>query len=143
MQRRRRRPHRLYLLRQGLLPNPWDGTAWQQLWKGKEDRAFITTMGLDVASFRYILLEGDNGFETQWERSTIPRNDVCIYGGSRLNRRSLDGASALGLILHYLGSSMLGVSLQQIFALTPATLSRLVFLLCRNNDCYLEYRMTF
>ena len=121
MQRRRRRPHRLYLPRQELLPNPWDGTAWQQLWKSEEDRAFITTMGLDVATFRYIL-EGDNGFGIQWESSTIPRNDVCIYGGSRLDRRYLDGVGALGLILHYLGSSMLGVSLQQIFALTPASL---------------------
>jgi len=40
-------------------------------------------MGLDVATFRYIL-EGDNSFGIQWESSTIPRNDVCIYGGSQL-----------------------------------------------------------
>jgi len=37
---------------------------------------------------------------------------------------SLDGAGALGLVLHYLGSAMLEVSLQQIFTLIPATLNR-------------------
>ena len=80
-------------------------------------------MGIDVATFHYIL-EGADGFGIQWENSSIPHNDVCIYGEPQLNRRSLDGAGALGLILHYLGSSMLEVSLQQVFALTPATLSQ-------------------
>ena len=83
MQQQRYKPHHLYILWQELLPNPWDSIAWQQLWKSKEDQAFITTMGLDMATFRYIL-EGDNSFGIQWESSTIPRNDVCIYGGSQL-----------------------------------------------------------
>jgi len=38
MQQQRRKPHRLYLSRQELLPNPRDGTAWQQLWKSQEDQ---------------------------------------------------------------------------------------------------------
>jgi len=50
MQRQCRKPHCLYLLRQELLPNPRDGTVWQQLWKSQENRAFITTMGIDVAT---------------------------------------------------------------------------------------------
>jgi len=79
MQRQRRKPHRLYLLRQELLPNPRDGIVWQQLWKSQEDQAFITTMGIDVAIFHYIL-EGADGFGIQWENSSIPHNDVCIYG---------------------------------------------------------------
>jgi len=78
-------------------------------------------MGIDVATFHYIL-EGADGFGIQWENSSIPRNGVCIYGELQLNRRSLDSAGALGLILYYLGSSMLEVSLQQVFTLIPATL---------------------
>ena len=119
----RRRPHRLYLCRRELLPNPHAGTPWQRLWSTQEDHAFITTMGFDVATFRK-LLEGPDRFGARWEMMPIPRNDVSSAGGARGHRRSLDGAGALGLILHYLGSAMREVSLQQIFALTPTTLSR-------------------
>ena len=80
-------------------------------------------MGIDVATFRK-LLEGPGRFGERWENMPIPRNDVCCAGDPRGYRRSLDGAGALGLVLHYLGSAMLEVSLQQIFALTPTTLSR-------------------
>ncbi|KAI9439770.1 hypothetical protein H4582DRAFT_1942786 [Lactarius indigo] len=118
-----RRPHSLYLCRRELLPNPHAGTPWQRLWESQEDRAFITTMGFDVATFR-LLLEGPGRFGEHWENTPIPRNDVSIVGAPRLASRSLDGAGALGLVLHYLGSAMLEVSLQQIFALTPSVLSR-------------------
>lgn len=47
----RRQPHRLYLRRGELLPNPRVGTPWQRLWDNQEDRAFITTMRFDVATF--------------------------------------------------------------------------------------------
>jgi hypothetical protein len=119
----RRQPHRLYLCRAELLPNPRIGTPWQRLWDSQEDRAFITTMGFNVATFR-LLLEGPGRFGERWESTPIPRNDVSVLGAPRLTSRSLDGAGALGLVLHYLGSAMLEVSLQQIFALTPATLNR-------------------
>jgi len=119
----RRRSHRLYLCRRELLPNPRVGTPWQQLWDSQEDRAFITTMGFDVATFR-LLLEGPGRFGERWESSPIPRNDVSRVGGPRTWRRSLDGAGALGLVLHYLSSAMLEVSLQQIFAVIPSTLNR-------------------
>jgi len=79
-------------------------------------------MGFDVAMF-WLLLEGPGRFGELWETSPIPRNDVCVTGGPRVWHRSLDGAGALGLVLHYLGLAMLEVSLQQIFALIPATLN--------------------
>jgi hypothetical protein len=44
----------------------------------------------------------------------------------RPNQRSLDAGGALGLLLHYLNSTMHEISLQQIFALIPATVSRYV-----------------
>jgi hypothetical protein len=119
----RRNANRLYLRRQDLLPNPRTGTPWQVLWSGQNDRAFITTMGFNVATFRHIL-EGPGHFADRWEVSTIPRRDVASVGEPRLGSRSLDAAGGLGLVLHFLGSAMLDTSLQQIFALTPATVSR-------------------
>ncbi|KAF4604531.1 hypothetical protein EYR40_003305 [Pleurotus pulmonarius] len=82
-------------------------------------------MGFDVATFNF-LLYGPGRFAEQWNTFTIPRDDTSSTGKPRLGRRSLDAAGALGLILHYLGSSMLEISLQQIFALVPATVSRYI-----------------
>jgi len=79
-------------------------------------------MGFDVATFQ-LILEGPQGFGARWKMGTIPRNDVHVAGEPQTGACSLDGAGALGLMLHYLGSAMLEVSLQQIFALTPSTLS--------------------
>jgi len=103
--------HHLYLCWHNLLPNPRHGTPWQQLWAGQDNRAFITTMGFDVATFR-LILEGPRGFGARWEIGTIPRNDVHVAGEPWTGAHSLDGAGALGLVLHYLGSAMLKVSLQ-------------------------------
>ncbi|KAF9228946.1 hypothetical protein BS17DRAFT_792928 [Gyrodon lividus] len=71
------------------------------------DRAFITTMGFDVQTFMYILT---SGFATYWDETAIPRNDA-------------NAAGALGLVLHYLNSTMREVSLQQIFAIIPTMVS--------------------
>ncbi|KAF9058001.1 hypothetical protein BJ165DRAFT_1398167 [Panaeolus papilionaceus] len=117
----RRREHRRYLIRNDLLPNPRYGTPWQALYHSFSDRAFITTMGFDVTTFHKIL---NDGFEECWVNWTIPRDDVSRVGQPRTHRRSLDAAGALGLVLHYLSSSMREVNLQLIFALTPSTLSR-------------------
>jgi hypothetical protein len=122
-QNERRQDHRFYLCRAELLPDPRVGTPWQRLWESQKDRAFITTMGLDVNTFRF-LLEGPGRFAECWENTPIPRNDVSAASVPRSTRCSLDGAGALGLVLHYLGSAMLEVSLQQIFALTPSVLNR-------------------
>ncbi|KAL0056665.1 hypothetical protein AAF712_016730 [Marasmius tenuissimus] len=80
-------------------------------------------MGVDVATFHY-LLEGPGYFRETWENTPIPRDDVSSAGAPRLGRRSLDAPGALGLVLHYLCSSMLEIHLQQIFAVVPSVLNR-------------------
>ena len=117
----RRSLQRIYLIRSDLLPDPRTDTPWQALYHSQNDRAFITTMGFDVATFRKILCDG---FETLWNQTPIPRRDVVSLSVPRVNRRSLDACGALGLILHYLNSTMLEVSLAQVFALVPSTVSR-------------------
>lgn len=119
----RRHQRRLYLTRAQLLPNPRSATPWQVLYDSRNDRAFITTMGFDVAMFHSILV---NGFEDSWNNTPIPRSDVASTAAPVLSRRSLDASGALGLILHYLSSTMLDVSLMQIFALIPTTVSRYI-----------------
>jgi hypothetical protein len=121
-----RRPHRLYLTRPELLPNPCIGTPWQMLWRSQNDRAFITTMGFDVATFRF-LLEGPGRFAERWDKTPIPQDDTAATGNLCPWARSLDAAGVLALVLHYLGSAMLETSLQQIFAIIPSTISRYLF----------------
>lgn len=119
----RRRDRRLYLTRTDLLPNPRTATPWQALYESRNDRAFITTMGFSVTAFHNIL---HHGFENDWNTIPIPRNDVPATSVPRPARRSLDAAGALGLVLHFLNSTMHDVSLMQIFALIPSTVSRYV-----------------
>jgi hypothetical protein len=121
----RRNSSRLYLRHPQLLPNPRINTPWQRLYESQDDRAFITTMGFDVETFQYIL---NSGFELAWDETPIPRADVSTNGAPRIGARSLDAAGALGLVLHYLSSAMLEISLQEIFALVPTTVS-----------CYLKF----
>jgi hypothetical protein len=119
----RRQPSRLYLCRPQLLRNPRGATAWQVLRRTRNDQAYITTMGFDVATFDAIL---DAGFGVAWEMTPIPREDVSRSGRTRPGGRSLDGSGALGLVLHYLNSTMREISLQQIFACIPTTISRYI-----------------
>ncbi|KAJ7192487.1 hypothetical protein GGX14DRAFT_406285 [Mycena pura] len=119
----RRQQSRLYLCRPQLLPNPRIDTPWQILYSSTSDRAFITTMGFDTITFNKLL---DAGFRVAWNSITIPRCDVSITGNPRLGRRSLDAAGALGLVLHYLNSTMREISLQQIFALIPTSVTRYI-----------------
>jgi hypothetical protein len=111
---------RQYLTRPELLPDPRHDTPWQRLYASKSDRAFITTMGFDVATFEYML----EPFRQEWDSTAIPRTDTNTAGEPRLYRRSLDAAGALGLVLHYLNSTMNDISLGLIFALIPSTISR-------------------
>jgi hypothetical protein len=118
------RYHRcLYLIRAQLLPNPRIATPWQVLYESQSDRAFITTMGFNVVMFNSILQQG---FETHWTSTPIPRQDVPATVMPCLTCRSLDAAGALGLVLHFLNSTMLDISLIQIFALIPTTVSRYI-----------------
>jgi len=117
-----RNPSRLYLTRSNLLPNPRYGTPWQRLYASQSDRAFITTMGFDVATFHSIIAAG---FGKKWYEVPIPRSDVRSRE-PRPNARSLDAEGVLGLVLHYLNSTMREISLQEIFALIPSTVSRYI-----------------
>jgi len=118
-----RRPRRQYLGRVALLPDPRDGTPWTRLYASYDDRAFITTMGVDTSTFQAILTAG---FGDLWYALPIPRTDTNAYGVGhpRAGRRSLDARGGLGLVLHWLSSTMRQLSLQQIFALVPSTVSR-------------------
>ncbi|KAG2366072.1 hypothetical protein BDR07DRAFT_1607132 [Suillus spraguei] len=65
-----RHPHRLYLCRPQLLPNPRINTPWKVLYDSQHDRAFITTMGVDVPTFSSLLTAG---FAQAWYETPIPR----------------------------------------------------------------------
>ncbi|KAF9019862.1 hypothetical protein BDZ89DRAFT_1093804 [Hymenopellis radicata] len=101
---------RTYLTRPELLPNPREATPWRALYDSRSDRAYITTMGLDVETFDFVI---QNGFGLAWNSIPIPRADAPGYG-------------ALGLILHWLNSTMSDVSLMEIFALIPSTVHRYI-----------------
>jgi len=116
-----RHPRRQYLRRTSLLPNPRIGTPWIRLYQNYEDWAFITTMGVNTSTFHLIL---EAGFGHLWHTRPIPRPDAYAAIHPRAGRRSLDAAGGLGLVLHWLSSTMRQVSLQQIFALVPSTVSR-------------------
>ncbi|CAA7270092.1 unnamed protein product [Cyclocybe aegerita] len=115
------RETRQYLTRPELLENPRIATPWTSLYDSRSDRAYITTMGFDVATFDFIL---ESGFVQTWLSTPIPQTDTSRSGDPQPGGRSLDPPGALGLVLHYLSSTMLNVSLQQIFALIPATVVR-------------------
>ena len=117
---RHRNESQLYLRRPQLMPFPRVESAWQHLYESQDDHAFIMTMGVDVETFHTIL---DSGFQDHWDSTPIPRPDVASRVQPRLGAHSLEASGALGLILHYLNSAMLEVSLQQIFALIPSTIS--------------------
>jgi len=99
----RRHQTRNYLCHPQLLPNPRLGTPWMALFLSRNDRAYITTMGFDVCTMEYIIT---SGFGRWWLGQSIPRQDVHTSGESRPGRRSLDAWGALGLVLHYLNSTM-------------------------------------
>jgi hypothetical protein len=85
-------------------------------------------MGIDTSTFNTIL---EAGFERLWYTRPIPRPDHTTAIHPRLGKRSLDATGGLGLVLHWLSSMMRQVSLQQIFALVPSTVSKyLRFALC-------------
>ena len=84
-------------------------------------------MGIDVRCF-FMVLEA--GYQEKWETETIDWSDVNEFGEPRVQRRSLDAAGGLGLVLHFLNSTMLEVALQHIFGLVPSAVS-----------CYLRFSM--
>jgi hypothetical protein len=111
---------RTYLTRADLPSIPMANSAWAYLWRSRSDRAFITTMGVDVRTFDDLL----DRFSARWNFTTIDRADVNPIGEPQVGRRSLDAAGTLGLVLHWLCSTMSSYSLQQLFGVTPAVCSR-------------------
>ncbi|KAF8799740.1 hypothetical protein BYT27DRAFT_7227722 [Phlegmacium glaucopus] len=103
-----------------LQPNPQTDTAWQVLFNSQNDCAYITTMGFNVETFELIV---QSGFGEHWYTQPIPHTNSSSHGEPHPGARSLDEWGALGLILHYLNSTMLGITLQRVFALIPATTS--------------------
>ncbi|KAA1080596.1 hypothetical protein PGT21_014072 [Puccinia graminis f. sp. tritici] len=114
------RKFRTYLTRADLPSIPMAHSAWAYLWRSRSDRAFITTMGINVRTFDDLL----DRFSTSWNFNTIDRADVNPNGEPQIGRRSLDAAGTLGLVLHWLCSTMSSYSLQQLFGVTPAVCSR-------------------
>jgi hypothetical protein len=114
------RQMRTYLTRSDLSSYPMVHSAWAYMWKSRTDRAFITTMGIDVRTFDDLL----ERFSVRWDYSTIDRADVDRNGAPQTGRRSLDAAGTLGLVLHWVCSTMSCYTLQQVFAVTPAVCSQ-------------------
>ncbi|TFK35750.1 hypothetical protein BDQ12DRAFT_668371 [Crucibulum laeve] len=93
----------LYLVCSELLSNPQIGTPWQVLYASQSDCAFITTMGFNVITFDEILA---SGFAEQLLTESIPCIDTNFGGAPHPGGRSVDLSGALGLVLHYLNSTM-------------------------------------
>ena len=108
--------HHQYLAQPNLLPNPWVDTPWRCLYENGKDHTFITTMGFDTPTFRMIL---EASFGLMWYTLPITRPDTHTTGQPQAGRRLLDAEGGLGLVLHWLSSTMQQISLQQIFALVP------------------------
>ncbi|KNE86615.1 hypothetical protein PSTG_20022 [Puccinia striiformis f. sp. tritici PST-78] len=77
-------------------------------------------MGVNVNTFDDLL----ERFTVRWNFTTIDRADVNPYGEPQAVRRSLDAAGCLGLLLHWLCSTMAAYTLQQLFGITRAVCSR-------------------
>ena len=111
-----------YLTRQDLPQNPRLDSAWAFMRNGRNNRAYITTMGLNVQTFELVLAQ----FQIEWDNKTISWDDFNPDGKPQLLRRSLDATGVLGLVLHWISSTIADYTLQQIFALTPAVCSRYI-----------------
>lgn len=114
-------PHQQYLRQAALLPNPWFGTPWTCLYTSYDNRTFIMTMGVNTSTFYTILTAG---FGQLWYTLPIFCPNTQATENPHVWKRSLDAEGGLGLILHWLSSTMRQLSLQQIFTLIPSTISR-------------------
>ncbi|KAG2074923.1 hypothetical protein BDR04DRAFT_1007055 [Suillus decipiens] len=65
-------------------------------------------MGVDVPTFSSLLTAG---FVQAWYETPIPHEDVSVHRTPRIDKCSLDAAGPLGLVLHYLNSTMHAISL--------------------------------
>ncbi|SJK97335.1 uncharacterized protein ARMOST_00587 [Armillaria ostoyae] len=76
-------------------------------------------MGLDVETFDVVI---QSGFVQLWDTTPIPRPDAPDVAATCLTHQFLDASSALGLLLHWLNSTVSDTSLMEIFTLIPSTI---------------------
>ena len=107
-----------YLTRPDL--TPCHDSAWAYMYSAQNNRAFITTLGLDLKTFE----ELSGRFNSYWNNEVVHQDDVNPHGEPQPWRRLLDGSGCLGLVLHWLNSTMAEFSLHQIFGVTPSVCSR-------------------
>ena len=108
------------LTRQDLPGHPRVRSVWTHLQDCGNNRALITVMGIDFATFKLILVP----FVVAWSSSTIPRSNVNPNGDPQPHTCLLDAAGGLALLLHWLNSTMAAYTLQQIFLITTAVCSQ-------------------
>ncbi|KAK9243914.1 hypothetical protein V1506DRAFT_508012 [Lipomyces tetrasporus] len=65
----------------------------------------------------------DCGFRDAWDKAPVARDDVSAHSEARPHQRSLDADGALGLVLHFLNSSMTQFTLQEVFGIVPSVCS--------------------
>jgi hypothetical protein len=88
-------------------------SPWAYLWANQNDSAFMATCGFSIRGFFHILEFFEPCYyKLHGEPSGVGR------------KRTFDTAGSLGLVLHFLNSSMRQKSLAQIFGAPPATISR-------------------
>ncbi|KAK9324760.1 hypothetical protein V1517DRAFT_28539 [Lipomyces orientalis] len=113
------RRNRFYLTRPVLVAPK--KSPWQILRNSCDEKAFILTTGLSPTTFDYVL---DCGFRDAWDKAPVARDDVSAHSEARPHQRSLDADGALGLVLHFLNSSMTQFTLQEVFGIVPSVCSR-------------------
>lgn len=109
--KRKRIKTRRYLLR-SQLPIPTEA-PWMWLKRNRNDRGFLSTMGLDIAAFDWLL--------THFHR------DYCDFydrNSTKGRKTLLTTEDVLALILHYLSSQAEQNIIGRLFGLTAASTSR-------------------
>jgi len=82
-------------------------------------------MGVDVATFGRLL---EQGFAQHWYKDPVTRPDINALGRNpQPGRRSLDAEGGLGLVLHYLNSTVREKTLCQVFAIITATATQCIY----------------
>lgn len=93
---------------------------------GKWDKCFLTAEATAHIGFqRGDLWAVQSVFGEHWYTRPISCNDSSSHGEPRPGVRSLD-TWVLRLVQHYLNSAMPEITLQQIFAIIPATTTRYI-----------------
>ena len=103
-----RKKRRHYLTRLSL--QPVYRSAWRIVYDSLDERSLLNTVGFDRRTFNHLLLR----FTPEW------------HSRRRTYRRHAQVEDVLGLCLQWLNSTSRQKTLCQVFALPPATLSRLL-----------------